>query len=403
MSTLGDAMPKPVACGVLLWCTVWAVAASAVAHSASCEKNGVRCVSGGGYVRDSILGLTEVVWVGPESKQIYVGSPSLWKMPNSGEIVGSHDFFGATTLNSTVQVLVEPSGAGDGGAAWQHAGNVSGVYWANLFTHPAPSRAAELYLLGVSGDDRAKVRDIVIARSDDLGRTWTPPAVLFAGSAGRSYHCAPTPTLVAADGRLYRAFETYSKYSGAFLISTAAAATTDTNLLAPGSWVQSSTVVLHSGSARVPATWDPAGHFNWQEGNAVALHNGSVYNMLRIDGQTNATHNKAAVLRLESPTPAPANAAPANDATNAAPNAAPSLVFDRMIDFPATSSKFVVRADPQSKSLLSLSTDVSPEAVAIGAVGARNHLSLVVSKAGSIHEWEACAVLLVDDTGVYSL
>ena len=377
--------------------TVWAaVAASAVANSASCEKNGVACVSGGGYVRDSTLGLTEVVWVGPESKHIYVGSPSLWKMPNSGEIVGSHDFFGATTLNSTVQVLVEPSGAGDGGAAWQHAGNVSGVYWANLFTHPAPSRAGELYLLGVSGDDSAKVRDIVIARSDDLGRTWTPPAVLFAGSAGRSYHCAPTPTLVAADGRLYRAFETYSKYSGAFLISTAAAATTDTNLLAPNSWVQSSTVVLHSGSARVPSTWDPAGHFNWQEGNAVALHNGSVYNMLRIDGQTNATHNKAAVLRLESPTPAPANAAPANDA-------APSLVFDRMIDFPATSSKFVVRADPRSKSLLSLSTDVSPEAVAIGAVGARNHLSLVVSKAGSIHEWEACAVLLVDDTGVYSL
>ena len=33
------------------------------------------------------------------------------------------------------------------------------------------------------------------------------------------------------------------------------------------------------------------------------------------------------------------------------------------------------------------------------AIIVRNHLSLVVSKPDSIHEWEACAVLLVDDTG----
>jgi len=363
----------------------------------------VRCVAGGGYVADSTLGLTEVVWVGPEREHIYVGSPSIWKMPGSGEVVGSHDFFGASTLNATVQVLVEPSGAGDGGAVWAHAGNVSGIYWANLFTHPAPPRAHELYLLGVSGDDRAAVRDIVISRSDDLGQHWTAPAVLFAGSAARSYHCAPTPTLVsAADGRLYRAFEALAKYSGAFLIATAGAVTAGTDLLEPASWVQSSTVVLHSGAAVVPPGWDPAGTFNWQEGNAVALHNGTVYNMLRIDGQTNLTHNKAAVLRLEPPPPPPPPAAAgAVDAAAAATAAAagPTLVFDRMIDFPATSSKFVVRADPGSASLLSLSTDVSPEAVAIGAVGARNHLSLAVSKPGSIHEWEACAVLLVDDTG----
>ena len=111
-----------------------------------------------------------------------------------------------------------------------------------------------------------------------------------------------------------------------------------------------------------------------------------MYNVLRIDGQTNATHNKAAVLRMERPSASAAGAAPV-------------LAFDRMIDFPCTSSKFVIRADPNSRSLLSLSTDVSPEAVAIGAVGARNHLSLVVSKPHSVHDWQACAVLLIDDSG----
>lgn len=87
------------------------------------------------FAIDSILGLTEIVWVGPENKQVYVGSPSIWKLPQSNELVASHDFF-FNTLNTTVQVFIDKTGKGDaaGGAKWEYAGNVSGMYWASLFT-----------------------------------------------------------------------------------------------------------------------------------------------------------------------------------------------------------------------------------------------------------------------------
>ena len=58
-------------------------------------------------IEDSTLGLTEAVWVGPESKHVYVGSPTILKVPMPGGTARwlvAHDFFGASTLNATVQV-----------------------------------------------------------------------------------------------------------------------------------------------------------------------------------------------------------------------------------------------------------------------------------------------------------
>ena len=201
-----------------------AAAAAVPASGASnetCSDFGVKCLSGAGLIADSTLGLTEVVWVGPESKKIYVGSPSIWKL-HDGALVTSHDFFGASTVGDTVQVLIDESGQGDG-AKWAHAGNVSGMYWANIFTHPA--RASEVYLLGVSSGDSARIRHIVISKSTDRGKTWSTPSILFESSLNaRVYHCAPTPTLLASDGRLHRAFETDGDRT-ALLISTVTAGT----------------------------------------------------------------------------------------------------------------------------------------------------------------------------------
>jgi hypothetical protein len=178
----------------------------------ACESVGVRCDAGGGLIRDSTLGLTEVVWVGPEDRGIYVGSPSIWKIAG-GAVVASHDFFGSSnldsTLHGTVQVLIDRSGRGDRGAIWEHAGNVTNVYWANIFSHPV--HAEQLFLLGVTdcrGDQAECRRNIVISKSVTGGKSWSRAAVLFnATNRTGTYHCAPTPALVAKDGRMYRAFE----------------------------------------------------------------------------------------------------------------------------------------------------------------------------------------------------
>ena len=184
-----------------------------------CSSVGVTCGVGRGEIQDSALALTEVVWIGPESRGVYVGSPSIVQLRN-GTALASHDFFGSRgTLNATVQVLRDDSGHVSGpGSRWVYAGNVSGIYWANLFLRGVGASATdteeEVFLMGASFGD-AQVgsygRSIVISRSVNAGRSWTKPAVIFAGGklgtpGYESYGCAPTPTILGSDGRLYRNF-----------------------------------------------------------------------------------------------------------------------------------------------------------------------------------------------------
>jgi hypothetical protein len=369
---------------------------AAASSTTSCEDHDIRCRAGRGPILDSALGLTEALWVGPESRGIYIGSPSIWKT-DAGPVMASHDFFGQSTLGTTTQVLVDRSGAATGAEArWEHAGNVSNMYWGNIFAHP--KRPAELYLLGVSGPAGNRVqtgihagRDIVISRSlDDTGATWTPAVTLFAASPGNtSYHCAPTPALVASDGRLYRAFE--AAIAGgthgirALIISTAAPVSASTDLLDPTSWIQSTMVdpgATEDASLHALG-WDNRTHWTWEEGNAVEGPSGEIFNLIRIDGQTNQsnTQNKAAVLRLD--------------------RSGTKLSFVQMINFPTCSSKFVVRRDPVSKLYFTLSTDATAVAIAQDTVFARNHLILAVS--ADLFRWDTCTVVLMDDTGFSSV
>ena len=356
------------------------------AFGPSCASRNILCRVGRGPISDSTLGLTEALWIGPEIRGIYVGSPAIVKMAD-GPVVASHDFFGASTLDTTTQILIDRTGHGDGPLSrWEYAGNVSAMYWGTLFAHPSPARKQELYLLGVSGGDASFSRDIVISQSTDLGTSWTTPVTLFSASKkDGSYHCAPTPALVASNGRLYRAFETATEGRRhglqAFIISTAAPVTNRTNLLDPQTWIKSSYVDPGpvEDASLFALGWNKSTKWSWEEGNAVESPSGQIFNLIRIDGQTsqNNTQNKAAVLQLS------------KDGR--------TLSFDRMINFPSCSSKFVIRRDPISKLYLTLSTDATPSAIAQNTVFARNHLVLAAS--ADLYLWDTCYVVLMDDTG----
>ncbi len=279
---------------IILFASALAAASGSVSQRTSppsygppCSSAQVECRTGGGVIADSLLDLTEVVWVGPETQGVYVGSPSIWRLPASGELVASHDFF-FETINTTVQVFIDRTGRGDAGAGavWEYAGNVSGLYWASLFTAP-PSvgvggggggggsrdggdlpwgrqqqhhhrqattsigagnpTATPLYLIGVSGGDRATQRSVVISRSDDKGSTWTVPSVLVPAmpAVNTTYHCAPTPVLVGSDGRLSRAFEVGSPLE-ALVLSTREPFAAGMDLLDPAVW-----------QATAPLAFDP--------------------------------------------------------------------------------------------------------------------------------------------------
>eukprot|EP00038_Savillea_parva_P021087 m.33293 g.33293 ORF g.33293 m.33293 type:complete len:508 (+) comp5005_c0_seq1:99-1622(+) len=342
----------------------------------------IQTCSGRGMIEDSTLGLTEAVWVGPESKHVYVGSPTILKVPMPGGTARwlvAHDFFGASTLNATVQVLGTDSSPSPAccPAEFQLLSTVQPMYWANLFAPPGAA-PGEAYIMGTSGGKSSTERcqDVVIAKTTDGGATWTESSVLFKCHDGTAitYHTAPTPVLVASSGRLYRAFE-MNGVKGAVVVSTTAPYTPSTNLLDPSVWVRSDTLMFNH-TAFVPPAWGN-GTFVWEEGNAVEGPNGEIYDILRIDGQTTTAYNKAAITQL-------------NLSTGA-------LTFVKMIDFPSCPSKFVIRRDPTTKLYYTLSTDVTPQAVEINTVFARNHLIMAVS--ADLETWKFCDTLLTDDTG----
>ena len=166
---------------------------------------------------ESSLGLSEVVYVGPECRGVFAGSPAIVKVAwnkntshtSRSTLLSSHDFFGATTLNDTVQVLQST----DGGTHWRQLSNVTGMYWANLFLVDS-----NVYMFGVAGDDIHKISPpnkvplkggpVVIAKSTDDGTTWSKPSILFPGS----FQTAPTP-VVESNGVIYRTMEESSSSS----------------------------------------------------------------------------------------------------------------------------------------------------------------------------------------------
>jgi hypothetical protein len=115
----------------------------------------------------------------------------------------------------------------------------------------------------------------------------------------------------------------------------------------------------------------------------------------------------------------------------ASPTPFGSIVFDRMIEFPSTSSKFVIRREATSHSesrgqhiqqqggaesqqggaepqqgraepqYYTLFTDVTEVTRRQNTVYARNHL--VLARSPDLFNWTTCITLLEDDTGFDSL
>ena len=324
---------------------------------------------GGGQLRNTLNNLTELAWLGPECLGVFVGSPSVINL-GGGHLVASHDYFGATSFNRTVRLLHSV----DGGSNWLPLGTAAGQYWANLFARPGD---AALYLLGNSGDDRSKVRDVVLSRSTDGGATWSAGHTLFKGW----YATAPTPTVLAADGRLYRAMEgPDSKYKALLLWADADA----DDLTLASAWHASNAVSCER--SFYPRAWrNLSTPLVWQEGNAVEAPDGTIALLLRVNGQTAAVRNVAGLLRFD--------------------RATSELAFDRFVSGPFSESKFAVKRDPAAAGgaavYYAVSNNVTDQNAKAGLVWARNNQVLSTSR--DLISWHVCARLLADDTGFHTL
>lgn len=372
---------------------------------------------------DTTLNISQIAVRQPESAGVFLGSPSLLRLP-SGALLASHDLFGPGAAPGQRTAFVRASA--DNGQTWADAGPAPGptavadVYWATLFRRAGGGDGADVvYLLGVSNDGNAGVpAQATISRSLDGGATWVSPAVRLTNSSA-SFSTGPTPVLEFA-GRLWRALEhnTAPGWASGYSVVVLSAAADAPNLLDPAAWTLSGELPFAGAvRARVPAAWARAGvvsSYGWLEGGAVDPGDGGssgIRVLLRVNSLPAA--NKAALVSLASATATP--------------------VFESWIDpFPGGMTKFSVRRDAVSGLFVSLTNNVSDDSVSFppscaalpspagplpccgfltaclgGAAAppclwchavARNVLTLSVS-ASLGDGWRVAATVLSDDTG----
>ncbi len=252
----------------------------------------------------------------PAEQRRYVGSPSLAILPN-GDYVACHDEFGPESGERT-RGVTRVFRSGDRGQTWRAAAAVEGAFWSTLFFDHGV-----LYLMGTDRD----YGDLVIRASRD-GTAWSPPSVLLGG--GR-YHTAPVP-VVAAGGRLWRAFERIDRTAGTVYGAGVMSAREGDDLTRPTSWTATNLVPSN------PA-WNGGDMPSWREGNAVVAPGGGIVDVIRVD--THSSAEKAAILQVS-----------ANGRTTRFDPA------DGFVDFPGGAKKFTIRFDPKGGQYWSLASIV---------------------------------------------
>ncbi len=133
-----------------------------------------------------------VVAASPDRESVYTGSPCLAQLP-SGRLIASFEWFRPQPLVEKIPDQLEILVSDDDGNHWRRTAALD-IIWPSLF-------AVEdtLYCIG----NRRLSREIIIARSEDGGESWSEPSQLFGGR----HHNAPT-SILFRNGFVYRAFET---------------------------------------------------------------------------------------------------------------------------------------------------------------------------------------------------
>lgn len=121
----------------------------------------------------------------------YLCSPCLCRLP-SGRLLSSMDVFEANNAQNLTLIFYSD----DNGVSWHYLTELFPCFWGQMFVE-----GGRLYMLGVSNE----YGDLLIGASDDEGKTWSLPTVLFRGAANptrRGLHRAPMK-IHKSHGRLW--------------------------------------------------------------------------------------------------------------------------------------------------------------------------------------------------------
>lgn len=309
------------------------------------------------------LWISQVKWIDPGTNT-YLGSPSIVKLAN-GDILASYDYFGKFVTSDDTFIHISK----DNGLTWSPLAELKGMFWGSLFLHKD-----DVYILGTSAG--VGIRNIVIMKSGDHGKTWTKPTnskngILFndgvnGGSA--KYHCAPMPVLLHK-GRIYRAFENLTEFLPGMRGYKAFAISADENsdLLNATSWIKS-TEVAYDASKDKEGSKNTTG---WIEGNMVVGPDNQLWDILRVN--STPFFDRAAMVAIK------------DDGKIA------EFKPENFITLPGGMSKFVIRKDPKLNIYWMLSNNnTNPDFPA-----QRSVLSLFASK--DLRSWTHAKTLIEDN------
>ena len=275
----------------------------------------------------------------------YLCSPSLIRLEN-GDLLASMDLYASGAPQNLTLIYISH----DDGATWKHHSELFPCFWGKMFLS-----GGKLYMLGCS----TEYGDVLIGRSDDGGKTWTPPTVLLRGSCHArqvGWHRAPMPVLIK-NGRVMTDVQ-YGAWSEKVFCDAVLSAPEDGDLLSAESWVCTE---LFDAREHI----SPLSERIWGgiEGNVIEAPDGRVVDFLRFADKT------ALIL----------------DYDPEKPEDEPRL--DSVIDFPATASKFNIVFDGVTKRYYAIASYALDEPQT-----RRNLLSLICSS--DLREWSLCGHLI---------
>lgn len=304
----------------------------------------------------------------PKSGKVYLGSPSICKLPN-GDYLVSHDNFGSSSTEheSAVSNIYRSTNKGK---TWQPVTEINGAFWSKLFVHNK-----EVYFFGTNKHHG----NLLLRKSTDNGNTWTNPSdanngLLLQGE----YHVAPTAPIYHS-GRIWRAIEDASgtdrKIWGPRYSAMMISAPQDADLLKAESWTKSNFIPMDS-------TYLKGNFGGWVEGNALVSPNGELVNILRVHDK-GSFDEKAAIVRISA------------DGKTATFNPDKDFIL-----FPGGSKKFVIRYDGKSKKYWSLVNyvpeNVKPEARKLPKVKFSTHIrnTLALCSSTDLVNWQINHIVL---------
>ena len=275
----------------------------------------------------------------------YLCSPSLLRHPD-GFLLASMDLFAGEHPQNLTLIFRSD----DDGKTWHYVSELMPCFWAKLFLHKG-----EVYALACN----TEYGDLLIGKSSDGCKTFGAPVVLLRGSNGKNgnngVHKNPQNVL-RHNGRIYETLE-WGAWANTDYCHAAMVMSCDENadLLNPANWSFTEPVKFSQFAPELEAFPDCTAHI---EGTLTVDPQGQLVNIMRFH-----VPGKALIYRVNPEDP---------DAP---------LVYERLMDFPANFSKFMIKYDPVSEKYYTIGCRLTDPEKPV-----RNLLSLLCS--ADLVQWE---------------